>query len=533
MIAAVWASTTEGSRAGLGFLQRRVALFGLAGAGLGLIFLAFRVVLLLSVGNPAELVHPSLLFHLLGVAFSLSAWVLCRSGPRSPGFAYAAEAVAFGGSSVAYQLMGWYIPLPARPDMIVVLALTYGLLARAVYVPSSARRTLGLGLLVGVPLVAGTYQAFLGADDAMVRALRVTLEPMTRARLAPLAAANVATWWTLSTALATATSSVIYGLRRDVREARRLGQYTLEEKLGEGGMGVVYRASHAMLRRPTAVKLLPAAKAGEQSIARFEREVQLTARLSHPNTVTVYDFGRTPEGVFYYAMELLDGAALDAVVRHAGAMPPERVLHVMDAVAGALGEAHETGLVHRDIKPANIILCKQGGAFDVPKVVDFGLVKDLSGEAVSLTAASTVTGTPLYMSPEAITMPGTPDVRSDLYALGAVGYFLVTGSDVFRGRNYVEVCGHHLHTRPDPPSERLGQAVPGDLERLILDCLEKAADRRPQTAAELQARVRACGAYGAWDRERARQWWREHGPELRRGGAAAEHPTFTRAGSAA
>jgi len=533
MIGAVWSSTTEGSQEGRSFLQRRAALFGLAGAGLGFAFLLFRVVLLVASGHPAELRHPSMLFHLLGVVLSLSAWILCRSGERSRGFAYAAEAVAFVGSSVAYQLMGWYIPLGARPDMIVVLALTFGLMARAVYVPSSARRTAALGALVGIPLVAGTYRAYLDVDELLIRAMQVALEPMTRARLAPLAAANVAVWWTLSIALATATSSVIYGLRRDVREARRLGQYTLEEKLGEGGMGVVYRASHAMLRRPTAVKLLPAAKAGEQSIARFEREVQLTARLSHPNTVTVYDFGRTPEGVFYYAMELLDGASLDAVVRHAGALPPERVLHVMDAVAGALGEAHEAGLVHRDIKPANIILCKHGGAFDVPKVVDFGLVKDLSGEAVSLTAASTVTGTPLYMAPEAITTPGTPDVRSDLYALGAVGYFLVTGSDVFRGRNYVEVCGHHLHTRPEPPSERLGQAVPADLERLILACLEKSAERRPQTAAELQAQVRGCRGFGAWDRERARQWWREHGPALRRGGTVTEHPTFTRAGSLA
>ena len=158
---------------------------------------------------------------------------------------------------------------------------------------------------------------------------------------------------------------------------------------------LVYRASHAMLRRPTAIKLLPAEKAGEQSIARFEREVQLTAGLSHPNTVTIFDFGRTPDGVFYYAMEFLDGAGLDVVVGHAGALPPERILHVLDGVAGALTEAHEAGLVHRDIKPANIILCKQGGAFDVPKVVDFGLVKDVTAES-SLTVTATLTGTPLY-----------------------------------------------------------------------------------------------------------------------------------------
>jgi serine/threonine-protein kinase len=195
-------------------------------------------------------------------------------------------------------------------------------------------------------------------------------------------------------------------------------------------------------------------------------------------------------------------------------------------VAGALVEAHEIGLIHRDIKPANIILCKQGGLFDVPKVVDFGLVKDLGAVGVSLTATATLTGTPLYMAPEAITAANAMDARSDLYALGAVGYFVVTGTHVFPGRNSIEVCGHHLHTKPEPPSTRLGRELPPDLESLLLDCLEKDPSRRPQTAAELQQRVRECRAFGAWDRERARRWWRENGEKLRRG--RTEHPTLTR-----
>jgi len=523
----VGTSSADSSEEARAFRQRRVALFGLASGGLGLIFLLFRAVIAVSMREYQEFIQPSFLYHLLAVTAGLAAWLACRTGARSGRVVHAAEALALVGTSVAYQLMGWHLPLAARPEMIVLLAITYSFMAWAAYVPSPPRRTLLLSLSVGVPLVVGTYVVYLGADETLLRAgVSIGETPPTAAQAAGMLAAAIAVWWSLTTILATTTSGVIYGLRRDVREARKLGQYTLEEKLGEGGMGVVYRASHAMLRRPTAIKLLPVGKAGEQSIARFEREVQLTASLTHPNTVTIFDFGRTPEGVFYYAMELLDGAALDVLVELDGAQPPERVLHVLDGVAGALVEAHEIGLIHRDIKPANIILCKQGGLFDVPKVVDFGLVKDLGAGGVSLTATATLTGTPLYMAPEAITAANDIDARSDLYALGAVGYFVITGTHVFPGRNPIEVCGHHLHTKPEPPSTRLGRDLPADLESLLLDCLEKDTSRRPQTAAELQQRVRECRAFGAWDRERARHWWQENAAKLRRG--RTEHPTLTR-----
>jgi serine/threonine-protein kinase len=474
-----------------------------------------------------EFVHPSFYYHLLGVAAGLAAWLVCRSDVRSGRVVGVVEALALIGSSVAYQLMGWHIPLESRPETIVLLALTYSFIAWAAYVPSTPRRTLLLSLAVGVPLVVGTYVVYLSVDVEFLRVSSPGRTPPTATQAAGLLAAFTAVWWSLTGLLATGISSVIYGLRKDVREARRLGQYTLEEKLGEGGMGVVYRASHAMLRRRTAIKLLPAEKAGEHSIARFEREVQLTASLTHPNTVTIFDFGRTPEGVFYYAMELLDGVSLDVLVEADGAQSPERVLHMLDGVAGALVEAHEIGLIHRDIKPANIILCKQGGLFDVPKVVDFGLVKDISDGGVALTGTTTLMGTPLYMSPEAITAPEAMDARADLYALGAVGYFMVTGSHVFTGRGAVEVCGHHLHTKPEPPSTRLGRGLPADLERLLLDCLEKDPGRRPQTAAELQRRIRECRPPGSWDPERARRWWQENGGRLH-GRVRTEHKTLTR-----
>lgn len=322
--------------------------------------------------------------------------------------------------------------------------------------------------------------------------------------------------WTLAFALASAAvSRVIYGLQKQVLEARQLGQYVLEDKLGEGGMGVVYRAHHAMLRRDTAVKLLLPERTGSESLARFEREVRQTARLTHPNTVTIFDYGRTPDGTFYYAMELLDGAALDDIVAVGGPLPTERVVHVLSCVAGALAEAHDIGLIHRDIKPANIILCKQGGVFDVPKVVDFGLVKQLRGSGDMLqTETNAILGTPLYMSPESIKTPDAIDGRSDLYALGAVGYYLLTGEHVFEGATVVEVCLKHLDAAPVPPSERLGAPVEAPLERLVLDCLAKDAALRPESALELQERLRDIGT-PRWDGKRARDWWTTHGAALR------------------
>ncbi len=285
-----------------------------------------------------------------------------------------------------------------------------------------------------------------------------------------------------------------------------MGQYTLEEKVGEGGMGVVYRARHSRLKRPTAVKLLSPTKVGPQTVERFEREVQITARLTHPNTVAVFDYGRTLDGVFYYAMEYLEGLPLEKLVAEDGPQPPGRVVRILRQVAGALAEAHALGLVHRDIKPANVILCERGGMPDVAKVLDFGLVKDQAlPEAAALTQSNVIIGTPLYMAPEALASPQRVGPRTDLYALGAVGYFLLTGSPVFTG-NTVEVLGHHLHTSPVRPSERLGRALPSHLEEVVLSCLEKDPDRRPRDARALDHALEAAGVEG-WTDDDARAWW--------------------------
>ncbi len=290
--------------------------------------------------------------------------------------------------------------------------------------------------------------------------------------------------------------------------ARQLGRYSLDEKIGEGGMGVVYRAHHAMLRRPTAVKLLSPEKTNDTSIARFEREVQMTASLCHPNTVTIFDYGRTPEGIFYYAMEYIAGVDLQALVERHGPQPEGRVVHILTQVCGSLAEAHGIGLVHRDIKPANILLTSQGGLPDFVKLLDFGLAKAVeAGRAAGVTAAGSLTGTPLYMAPEAIRDPERLDARSDLYSVGAVGYFLLTGRPVFGGSGIADILYKQVHEEPESPSSRLGRTVSPDLESLLLRCLSKRPDERPESAEALGEMLAACESSGSWRAAEARAWW--------------------------
>src|SRR5687768_16375522 len=248
-------------------------------------------------------------------------------------------------------------------------------------------------------------------------------------------------------------------------------------------MGMVYRGHHAMLRRPTAIKLLNVDKVTDASMQRFEREVQITSQLNNPHTVAIYDYGRTPEGLFYYAMEYLDGIDLQSLVERYGPQPTPRVIHILQQVCSSLYEAHSLGLVHRDIKPANIMLNRRGGQPDVIKVLDFGLVKAMDEQRqAGLTQQASRTGTPLYMSPEAIQMPNSVDARSDIYAVGALGYFLLTVQPVFEAESVVDICHKHVANPPVPPSERTRTPIPAELENALLACLEKSRAKRPQTA---------------------------------------------------
>ncbi len=293
------------------------------------------------------------------------------------------------------------------------------------------------------------------------------------------------------------------------RTIKQLGQYTLEDKIGAGGMGSVYRATHAFLRRPTAVKMLDKSVAGPEGFARFEREVQITAKLNHPNTIAVYDYGRTADDVFYYAMEFLDGINLQDLVETHGPLPDGRVINILLQICGSLAEAHDNGLIHRDVKPANVFLSHRAGIADFVKVLDFGLVKTADGaEDAKLTQVNVTVGTPNYISPEAVDNPEKITTRSDLYAIGAVGYFLVTGTPVFSGKTVMDICMKHVRAIPDPISKRLEGGVSPRLEALILLCLAKAPADRPEHARKIMEELAQCQPLQPWTREDADLWWK-------------------------
>jgi serine/threonine-protein kinase len=500
--------STEAER----FYQRRIALYAriMFLQSIGFAVLANGLGLLLAPGAAVfrVLTDTANQLHVAAALSSLAVWFVLKRRAFSGQALFWVDAVACVVPMLVYGLMAHAAGAPqARLELVLLLIGNVYQLGRAVMVPSTGRYTALLGCVMCLPILvysgmwAGTVPVEPGPGPGRL-----------------LANAYTVLWCTVGIVTASLGSRVIFGLRQEVREARQLGQYTLIEKLGEGGMGAVYKAHHALLRRPTAIKLLPPEKAGQQNLSRFEREVQLTSQLTHPNTIAIYDYGRTPDGIFYYAMEYLDGLDLQALVDADGPQAPARVVHVLKQVAGALAEAHAIGLVHRDIKPANIILCERGGVADIAKVVDFGLVKNIDaqtdGASLAMTGETRIMGTPLYLSPEAIRDAASVDARSDLYALGAVGYFLLTGSSVFHASTVVEICSHHLHSEPVPPAERLGRALPADLQSLLLRCLKKAPAQRPQSAHELAAALAALSV-PEWTQEQARAWWVRVNPKAR------------------
>ena len=451
--------------------------------------------------------EPGRNIHVVNLLVVLGAWLVARRRDLSMAALERLDVVATCAVSVLFAVDLATNPAQRRPELFLVILLSNTLTLRAALVPSSPRRSLGLGLFALLCAIGATFAMHgsgrPGADVLWFPTVLMTSFLMSMAVVAT-----------------TIVSRVIYGLRARASEALRLGQYVLERKLGEGGMGIVYQASHAMLKRPTAVKLISPEKTTPLLLARFEREVQLTASLAHPNTIAIYDYGRTAEGVFYYAMEYLDGLTLEALVELDGAQPPGRVAHILRQMCGALAEAHAVGLIHRDIKPANVVLCERGGESDVVKVLDFGLVKrrESAGE-VKLSGDDVLVGTPLYMAPEALLTPDAIDGRADLYAVGAVGYYLLSGQHVFGGASVAAVLADHLHTAPPSIARRLGREVPEALEALLLRCLKKEPADRPASAAELLRGLDGCGL--GWSQAEATAWWRGHAIARKRSAPSA------------
>jgi len=494
------------------FLQRRLSRFGFWGFLVLAGGQAVRVGLALMLGDPPPAPLDSA-GQAVGSLALLALWLLVRGERQLSGRVLSLVDVGtMNAVALGFGVMTLHLPRVAHPIQILLLALIFTFTLRATYVPSSVRQTVlvhvtaGFWLLLAAVLTAERFAAIdPGAREASVRGQLIT----------------ASTWWLFNSGAAVAATSVIYGLRKEVHEAMQLGQYTLREKLGEGGMGAVYSARHAMLRRPTAIKLLPPRLSDDAKIIRFEREVQRTAELSHPNVVTVFDYGRTPDGIFYYAMEHLDGLDLSELVEQHGPLSPARAIHVLVQICEGLAAAHDVGLIHRDIKPANVFLLRAGRTADLVKLVDFGLVKELGDETDTSNA---IVGTPACMAPEVIDAPDAVDERSDLYAVGAVGYFLLTGRYVFEGDSVVDVLGKHLHDEP-PPMDR--DDLPEGLEELILRCLAKAPADRPESAARLRDLFVSVKGVGPWTLEDAQLWWESAPAEARDLDATEPSPLVT------
>ncbi|HKP49737.1 MAG TPA: serine/threonine-protein kinase [Gemmatimonadales bacterium] len=312
---------------------------------------------------------------------------------------------------------------------------------------------------------------------------------------------------------------VVYRLGTEVKLARELGSYRLEEKLGEGGMGEVWRARHRMLTRPAAIKLIRPSVAGNgqggvsaEAMRRFQREAEVIARLRSPHTVELFDFGMADDGAFYYVMELLEGLDADSLVRRFGPIPPERAIYLLRQVCHSLSEAQSCGLVHRDIKPANIYLCHYGEEYDFVKVLDFGIVgavRDTPGGNVTRTGENAVRGTPAFIAPEQVT-GGQVDGRADIYATGCLAYWFLTGELVFTADTQMGLLLKHVQASPIPPSARTDRPIPPELENLVLSCLAKDPAQRPQSAKELSSRLAQLKGADAWTEDRARDWWVTH-----------------------
>ncbi|HLG18470.1 MAG TPA: protein kinase [Bdellovibrionota bacterium] len=404
-------------------------------------------------------------------------------------------------------LLATWVGAIAFPAEAPLFPISLILFVHAAFVPCLLSCQISMGVWATLGFVVMRFLSYLwfpsvqtfwetrGGYDAMVGAT-------------PAQAIQIAIYGLVS-ALVTKT---LYNMRKDLHQAKQVGNYILEKEIGSGGMGKVYIAHHAMMHRPTALKMLvPGDDDSGAAIQRFEREVQLASTLSHPNTISIYDFGRTDDNKFFYVMEFLDGLNLQEIVEKYGPLPAARTIHILRQVAGSLGEAHNKDIIHRDIKPANIFLTERGGIYDFVKVLDFGLAKEMKIDGAShLTKTGVIFGTPRYIAPEMVYGSSKVDHRADIYNLGAVTFWLLTGQPLFAASSNVELLVDHAKTDPKPPSELSEIAIPEALDRFVLRCLAKKPEDRFQNMDEFLGALETCEPNRLWTQNQAREWWSLH-----------------------
>ena len=486
---------------------QRLAVFSAVAGSLWAFALFMDIAVLPAANGTGALNWRTIPVEIIAIVISTALWfVFKRSTLSLPAKQNAGLALMLLNAVGIATLNAWGSVLPQPGEIhiswIAVLILVYSMIA-----PATPRRMLTASLVA-----------------ALMDPAAFTIAALAGAPTPPLIVVIVMTWPSIACAfVAMVPSRVLQRIGRRLREAQELGSYHLIEPLGTGGMGEVWRAQHRLLARDAAIKLVRPELLGARGEAetrailrRFEREAQSTAMLSSPHTIQVFDFGVTQDGAFYYVMELLVGRDLESLVREFGPLPASRAIYLLRQVSHSLADAHARGLVHRDIKPANIYICRMGLEYDFAKVLDFGLVKVKQSRNTDTlsTIEHTTTGTPAYMAPETILGEVEVDRRADVYALGCVAYFLLTGQLVFEADTSMKVLMHHLNTPPVPPSQRTELPIPRELDELVLACLQKDPARRPQNAGELFRMAYNCHACDGWNAEAAEAWWQVHLPEL-------------------
>ena len=484
---------------------RRLAVFAAVGAGLWTYGLLMdTIVNPHTVGSVVPAIN--IVIEILAIAMSAALFFYVPYAGHTPQTKSDVGLVYFVLNAMAVAVLNTWTRMPANDSMHLSWN-TVVILVSSMILPGTPRKML-------VASIVAASMDPLGVWAAHLRGLPVPSMVNTLVLFMPNYACAV---------VAVLPSHLLHRLGRRLRHAQEMGSYHLVELLGRGGMGEVWRGEHRLLKRPAAIKLVRPELLGANGdidarnmLRRFEREAQATAGLSSPHTIRVFDFGVTADRTFYYVMELLAGRDLETLVREFGPVPADRALFLLRQACHSLADAHARGLVHRDVTPANIYVCRMGLEYDFVKVLDFGLVKfndQSSMERTLMTGAHTTTGTPAFMAPEII-LEGEVDQRADVYALGCVAYYLLTGQLVFEADTPMKMFVRHLQTPPIPPSQRTEMPIPRELDEIVLACLEKDPSKRPQNADELLRLLRRCRFGETWDHETARGWWETHLVEL-------------------